>query len=158
MTDANRALPPIDAAERFAVEEVIKRFGLSIDLRDWDMFGACLDDSVLMDLDPKVAKTPDVKLPRKAVVASAKTSFERYDATLHMYSVATVDFDEAGAAVRTNFMANHYREDEPGDRTFVQYGLYLHRLRRQDDARWVVTEWHQTVRFSTGNRALMDRD
>lgn len=150
--------PPIDPADRLAVEEVVKRFGLAIDLREWEMFEACLDDRVLMDLDPRVGKTPDVKLPRKAIVANAKGAFEKYDATLHLYSIATVDFFPDDAAVRTNFVAHHYRDDEPGDRVFTQYGMYLHRLRRDEDRRWVITEWHQDVRFATGNRALMDRD
>ncbi|MBM2577971.1 nuclear transport factor 2 family protein [Jannaschia sp. Os4] len=158
MPDDAPAMRPADPATRLAVEDVIKRFGLGIDLRDWDMFEACLDDRVLMDLDPRVGETPDLKLPRKAIVANAKGEFEKYDETLHLYSVASVVFDADGAAVRTNFVAHHYRADEPGDRTFVQHGMYLHRLREAGDGRWVITEWHQDVRFSVGNRALMDRD
>ena len=119
MNDGTRPVSPIDAAERFAVEDVIKRFGLAIDLRDWEMFEALFDDLVLMDLDPRVAPTPDMKLPHAAVVKSAKESFAKYDATLHHYSVAAVEFENHQATVRTNFTANHYRADEPGDRTFV---------------------------------------
>ena len=157
MSDERRAIPLSDPAERFAVEDVVKRFGLAIDLREWDMFEGCLDTRVLMDLDPKVGQTPDVKLPRKAIRENAKAEFEKYDETLHHYSIATVDFIDGEVSVRTNFIAHHFRRDEPGDRTFVQYGMYLHRLRWNDE-RWVITEWHQWVRFSTGNRALMDRD
>ena len=158
MTQSSRPLPLQPPAERFAVEDVIKRFGLAIDLRDWAMFEACLDDRVLMDLDPRVGDPPDIGLPKKAIVANARNEFEKYDATLHLYSVATLDFDDAGAAVRTNFVAHHYRKDEPGDRVFIQYGIYMHRLtKREDDQRWLITEWHQDVRFATGNRALMDR-
>ena len=157
MSDERRALPLTDAAERFAVEDVIMRFGLGIDLREWDMFEACLDDRVLMDLDPKVGETPDVKLPRKAVRKNAEAEFGKYDETLHHYSIATVDFIDGEVSVRTNFIASHYRDDVPGDREFVQKGMYLHRLRWNDE-RWVITEWHQWVRFETGNRAVMDRD
>ena len=152
----------VDPAARLMVEDVVKRFGLAIDLRDWNLFEACLDDRVLMDLDPRVGDPrvgdpPDVKLPRKAIVANAKGEFE-YDATLHLYSVASAEVDDGDAVVRTNFVAHHYRRDEPGDRVFVQYGMYTHRLRwNGDEKAWRITEWHQDVRFATGNRALMDR-
>ena len=93
MTDDARPVTPIDPTTRFAVEAVVKRFGLAIDLRDRDVFGACLDDRVLMDLDPRVAETPDAKLPREAIVENARGEFEKYDATLHLYSIAAVDMD-----------------------------------------------------------------
>lgn len=53
----------------------------------------------------------------------------------------------------------HIRRGVPGDSSFVQRGLHLRRLRRrEEDARWAITEWHQDARWGEGNRAVKDRD
>ena len=142
--------------DRESIRSLISHFALGIDFRDWDAFASCFTDTVSVKLDPRTAPSPPTPVPIAVWMKIARASFEPYDSTHHLVRTYAIEVNGAEAKALSYFQASHFRANPDGGPTFVQKGTYLHSCRRTE-AGWRISGWEQTVRWGTGNRAVLDR-
>ena len=142
--------------DRESIRNLVLRFALCIDYRDWDAFAACFTPMVSVKLDERTAASPPAPVPVDLWKEVAKASFAPYDSTHHLVQPYSIELTgEKGQAI-SYFQASHYRANPDGAPTFVQKGMYHHRFERTT-AGWRISGWEQTVRWGSGNRAVLDR-
>ena len=118
-------------ADRIALQDVMLKYAMGVDERDYDLYRSCFADDVeVLDFGSEPVHGRD------AWLAYVKKALERYNATQHMLGpqLATVDGDTAHA--RTDVQALHYLK-EPQGSTFTLWATYETDMVRIDGA-WKI--------------------
>jgi 3-phenylpropionate/cinnamic acid dioxygenase small subunit len=126
-----------EVADRLAVSDVLTRYALAMDTRDWELLASCFTEDARLDYD-----TSGV-FGRKDFVEHCAEGLAKMKATQHCVTnhVVVLDGDHAGAT--SYVIAQHVREN---DATFTLGGTYHDELVRSGPdwriaSRRFVTSW-----------------
>ena len=139
--------------DRVAIIDVLCRYAVSIDRRQWDDFASCFADEV--DLSVIRTRGEWVRWALPDLVQRLRKVFESYSATQHLSAnhQVTVRGDEAVAWSTLN--ATHYVKDMPGGEFQQQVGYYEHHFVRDGD--WRIAGVRQVEHWQVGNQRIFDR-
>ena len=111
--------------DRTAISEVVVKYGLAVDRRDWALFADCFTDPV--DTDYSGLGSPAKEWERDAFVESIRLHLSGFTATQHISPNHLVAFDEQDPdrAICTSYMyAQHYLEGSPNGDFYLARGFY----------------------------------
>jgi hypothetical protein len=136
--------------DRALVTDVVSRFAVALDTRDWPLLRRCLADPVEVDYPDSVG----VATFRAAdLVATAEAFFGRLDATQHISANHQVSVDGDRATCWSTLHAAHFLAHAGVTPVQRQIGYYRNVLARDgEDWRIVRTEQHQG--WTEGNAAV----
>lgn len=138
--------------DRARITDVINRFAIALDTRDWPLHRTCFADVVTFDYP--------VSGGHRVLTADdlAKTSppfFLYFNATQHIAANHHIEIDGDAALCVSTLHAQHYRADADGGPLQKQIGYYRNRLQRDGDD-WKIFHTTQLVRWSEGNQAMFE--
>jgi ketosteroid isomerase-like protein len=137
--------------DRAAIIDVITRFAVSLDRRDWAGLRACLADQVQLDYPDSVGVAT---VGGDDLVAIARRFFGRLDATQHVSANHQVAIDGDRASCTSTLLAQHFLTGCDGGETQRQVGYYVNDLARGADGEWRIVRSAQQVSWSDGNPAV----
>lgn len=144
MTDILR-----DLLDREAIRDVVTRYALSFDARDWAMQRACFTDEIEMDFSASIG----VGLTRMAAdewVGGVRPFFEALPATQHIALVQSITLASDDAQARSLLHAQHYLPNAKGGPLQRMVGWYDNWLIRTRDG-WRIRKMVQHVDWNEGN-------
>ena len=139
-----------DVRARQAINELLVRYVLGLDHRDWAAVAACFAaDAAFIHPGGRADGA-------EAIVGRARAALEQLDASQHLLGsiLVTVAGDEAQAT--SYFHAQHVRAAAPGGALYVIAGSYDDRLRLSADG-WEIVERVQGYSWRSGNPAVIVR-
>lgn len=139
--------------DREQIVQLISNMGLLTDARDWNAVVALFADTVEVDYTSLNGGEPQ-QLPPEQLVEGWREHLERLQATHHLIANHVVEIDGDEAAVATNVTATHVAPNASGGPLWTVGGRYDLRVRRGPDG-WRITALTLTVRWATGNQAIM---
>ena len=136
--------------DRSEISELVSRFAISLDIRDWDLFRSILTDPIEMDYPDSAGSGT---FPLDDLIEVGSSFFGRLDATQHISANHQITIDGDEATCISTLHAQHYRsaEDDPVQR---QIGFYKNYLRRLDG--WRIWRSEQRTSWSDGNPAVFE--
>lgn len=140
----NPALPAADIA---AAIEVINRFTLSADARDWGTAIGCLHDFVDFTAQPA---QPAATIPAFELVEQIKSAVLRFDATQHLVTNHVVASAPDGMTCTVSFRYEHLRDG----RCWTLGGRQEYRLARAAIS-WQITGIAMRSTWQHGDRSLV---
>jgi hypothetical protein len=140
-----------DVQDRAAIIDVVTRFAVSLDHRDWAGLRACLADEVELDYPDSVGVAT---VAGDDLVATARRFFGRLDATQHVSANHQVAIDGDRASCTSTLLAQHFLAGCDGGETQRQVGYYVNDLARGADGGWRIARSAQRVSWSDGNPAV----
>ena len=139
--------------DRQRISEVMLRFGRGLDLHDWEMYAATLDDEFEVDFfdltgSPAAVTTPDA-WSRFAKACLAKL------VVMHQYSNFHINLrgDEADGVFY--HVSRHRFPNRHGDDHYTQYGWYENTFRRTSEG-WKISKLTHKFQWCEGNPTLID--
>jgi len=149
MTDAEKLQWLYDRAQ---IIDVVTRFAVALDTRDWALHRTCFADTVTFEYPAsgghRVLKASDL-------VHTSPPFFEHFDATQHLSTNHQIEIEGDRAVCTSTLHARHFRGSESPEPLQVQIGYYRNHLQRQDDG-WKIFLSEQLVFWSEGNQALFN--
>jgi hypothetical protein len=137
--------------DRAAIIDVVTRFGVSLDVRDWEGLRACVADQVELDYPDSVGVAT---IAGDDLVATAQRFFGRLDATQHVSANHQIALDGDRAVCTSTLLAQHFLAGCDGGETQRQVGYYVNDLARAEDGGWRIVRSAQQVSWSDGNPAV----
>jgi hypothetical protein len=136
-------------ADRLEINDVLHRYALALDSRDWELLRSCFTaDAVAVYFDPA-----DSNEGVDAIVARCWSALQGLDASQHMIGTALASVDGDTASATCYLHAQHVFRGAPGGDHYLIAGRYEDRLVRTD-AGWRIQ--HRTLHFSwsRGNQGV----
>jgi len=137
--------------DRMAISEVVVKYGLGVDRRDWALFADCFTDPV--DTDYSGLGSPAKEWERDAFVENIRVHLSGFTATQHISPNHLVAFDEQDPdrAICTSYMyAQHYLEGSPNGDFYLARGSYDNHMLRSAEG-WRIQRIVQHVFWQEGN-------
>ena len=139
--------------DRDQVVELVSRLGLLVDARDWGGLRELFCDEV--DLDYTSLNGGEAqRLSPDDIVGAWRANLMPLAATQQLIANHLVKLDSDEAAVTTNVTATHVASEATGDPLWTVGDRYDLRVRRSED-QWRIAALTLTVRWATGNQAVM---
>jgi len=140
-------------ADRIAVEDVMHRYALAIDSKDWALLERVFADRLTADFRSFGVKNA-FEGTRAEWIANVRGTIDGMDATQHMMANHLYDIDGDRATGTTYIRALHVcRNDWGGDRYTIG-GYYDVTMARQADG-WRITTYALNVTWSEGDRHVL---
>ena len=134
--------------DRALISERVIKYALSVDRRDWKMFGECFTDPVYIDHSENglVAR----EYARDDFVAIVREAVSSFAATQHLSPNHVIEFDPSDpdtATCYSSMYAQHYRPgDEDGSLVLLR-GSYTNQMVRTSDG-WRIARQIQHFGWS----------
>jgi ketosteroid isomerase-like protein len=146
MTDSEKLQLMFD---RMQIGEVIHRYPVSIDARDWKLFRSIFTDEIQVYLGP-----PKDELKMRTVNADKFAEqvtqvISRFDVTQHFLTDYHVEVNGDEAVCMSYMQARHFKQGQP---TWDMGGYYTYRLRRVGDT-WKIPQYSLTVTWEENRPA-----
>jgi hypothetical protein len=123
--------------DRSAVEELLLRYAMSVDLRDWELFRSCFGDRVRVRCEPPTADVPDGPVTPDEWAALAGRALGPARAGQHYYSIFPVRLEDDEAETVMYYRAG---AGDAFDAPASEHRAYLtHRCRRTRSG-WKIAE------------------
>jgi 3-phenylpropionate/cinnamic acid dioxygenase small subunit len=136
--------------DRQDIAELLARYVLSLDARDWDTTASCF-------LPEAVFVHPGGQVDGAAgVVARARKALEPLTGSQHLLGSVLVEVDGGEARATSYFHAQHVRVGAEGGDLYVIAGTYRDRLVRSSDG-WKIAHRTQDYTWRDGNPAVIVR-
>lgn len=117
-------------AERVRIIELVNRFGMAIDLRDWESFRSLFANPVEFDYS-SIGETAGTLQPDD-IVSTARRDLGGFQATQHMITNHQVEVLNDAATCYAHVRAQHFLPNDLGEPTFEMGGYYTVGLVRTD--------------------------
>jgi hypothetical protein len=153
VTAENRDQVLAELLDRQRISEVMLRFGRGLDLHDWDMYAATLDDEFDVDFFDLTGQKPTRTDP-KTWATFASACLEKL-VVHHQYSNFAITIDGDSADGTFYYIARHYWPNKFGHDDYTQYGWYENSFRRTADG-WKISKLKHGFQWSDGNPTLID--
>ena len=152
MTDAEKLQYLLDRAE---IHDVVVRYALAIDMRDWALYATCFTDEVEMDLTElrDEGDNPRYEKYSRADWVKLVTTLERYKATQHVNTNFTIAVEGDEATCVSYIHAQLYAPDGRVESTWEIIGYYTWDLARTPDG-WRIRRVKEWPRWLAGARSL----
>ena len=139
--------------DREKAVELLNRFGITIDRRDWNSYTRLFANSV--EFDYSAIGNASGTFSPKEITQNARGFFSSLDATQHAITNHQVDVKEKDCYFQVYVRAMHFLEKADGEPWFEIGGYYDGKLIRQD-AEWKISQWKFSVYWSRGNEKLFE--
>lgn len=136
--------------DRADISEVVIRYCLTVDRKDWTAFGQCFTDTVLTGYQ---GGKPTGSTSRAELVGVISEALDGFDLTQHLSTnhVITFDADDPDRAVCTSAMyAQHQLVGSPNGEDYLLRAIYTNHLRRTDRGWRIEGIWTER-RWEDGN-------
>lgn len=153
VTQQNRDQVLTELLDRQRIGEVMLRFGRGLDLHDWDMYAATLDDEFDVDFTDLTGMPPARSNP-KDWAEFASVCLERL-VVHHQYSNFSIDISGDEAVGVFYYIARHRMPSRHGGDDYTQYGWYDNSFRKTDSG-WKITKLKHSFQWCDGNPTLID--
>lgn len=137
-----------------AVMRAVADLGLLVDAQDWDGLVALFSEAVEVDYTSLNGGEP-ATMPPAELVGGWRQLLEPLDATQHLIGNLSVALDDDRATCAGNVTATHVKANATGGPHWTVGGRYDLSL-VNTPAGWRITALTLTVRWASGNRAIMD--
>jgi hypothetical protein len=136
--------------DRALITDVVVRFAIALDTRDWPLLRSCLAARVEVDYPDSVGIA---EFTADELAATADGFFSRLDATLHISANHLIEIDGDRATCRSTLHAAHYLAAAGDDSVQRQIGYYRNVLER-DGEQWRIVRTEQHQGWTEGNPAV----
>jgi hypothetical protein len=146
MTDSEKLQLLFD---RVQIGEVIHRYPVSIDARDWKLFRSIFTDEIQVYLGPPI------QTPRLRIVSADKFAeqvigvISRFDVTQHFLTDYHVEVNRDEAVCLSYMQARHFKQGQP---TWDMGGYYTYHLIRVGEG-WKIPKYTLTVTWEENRPA-----
>jgi hypothetical protein len=139
--------------DRLDAAEVVYRYALGIDTRDWTLYRSIFADEVDIDFSSYNGR-PAQRMSTDTWVARLRQQFTGLAATQHSMTNPIADVRGDEATVRMYMQAEHVLDDDLASPVFTIGGYYTDQLARVD-GRWLLTGVTLTVLWRRGDPGSM---
>jgi hypothetical protein len=136
------------------LRDLIHRYALGLDTRDWDLWRSIFTDDVVIDLSDYQPDPPPRRLPIDTFLGYTKRLFAGFDATQHFIGTHRFAIDGDRATITAHMRAEHWLTSGQGGDRYTMYGTYTDECVRTADG-WRVSTVKLTLLREEGNRHLM---
>jgi hypothetical protein len=138
--------------DRADIIDLITKYAVSIDTRQWDDLGSCFADRFELYL---VSTGAWVWFDRARIVDYVRHVFTQYDATQHISANHQITIDGDTAVCLSTLNATHHVADDPDGPIQRQFGYYRYELARKPE--WRIVRMRQMLSWQEGNQKIFDR-
>lgn len=128
---------PLSPQDRWEIHDVLARYCVALDTRDWDMLKEVFTETAVCDYGKHGQPSG-----MTAIVDRLRTALQPFDVTQHLIGTSLVTATPAGAHGRTYLVAQHTRRGAPDGENYTIAGTYLDELVRTPGG-WRIT--HRTL-------------
>ncbi len=138
--------------DRAEISDVIHRYAMAIDTRDWKLFRTCFTDDVVADATSFI---PDLVVTgADEWVAWVAAGINGLDATQHIITNHAHDIEGDSAKCSSYMHAQHVLKNDLGSDQYLLAGHYNYHMARTPDG-WKIKSYVVTVSWASGNAALI---
>jgi SnoaL-like domain len=146
MTDGEKLQLLLDRAN---IGEVIHRYPVSIDARDWKLFRSIFPDEIQVYLGPPIDPPKLRTISADKFTERVTQVISRFDVTQHFLTDYHVEVNGKDAVCLSYMQARHFKQGQP---TWDMYGYYTYRLIRVGDS-WKIPKYTLTVTWEDNRPA-----
>ncbi|MGO9059737.1 MAG: nuclear transport factor 2 family protein [Candidatus Binataceae bacterium] len=141
---ANQKLQVLE--DRAAIAEVMQRYGMSIDTRDWAALRSCFADEMEIDLSatPFGSGRPLIPMSGDAWLESIKRIVSQFAVTQHMISPYHIDVDGDRAVCLAYLQACHFPPECKDEKSVWGLGGYYTNTMLRTSEGWKILIWKLT--------------
>ena len=141
------------STDKIKIIELINRFGMSIDLRDWSSFRSLFTEQVKFDYSSigEVAGT----LSADEIVNTARQDLGGFQTTQHLISNHLIEVKNDTATANAHVRAMHFLPNEVKDPLLEMGGYYTASLVLMD-SNWKIKSWKFDILWSRGDLELFE--
>lgn len=137
-------------ADRLAIDDILTRYALAVDRRDWLAYRTCFSTDAVIDY----TSAGGIRGGLEEVVAWLAQVMPIFSMTQHLVTNRTIEIDGDEARAHSYFFNPLAVTDAEGKQTlYFDGGTYSDRLRRQTDG-WRIYERLETSAYTTRTAAL----
>lgn len=137
--------------EREQAVELLNRFGITIDQRDWDSYANLFADSV--EFDYSAIGNVSGTFSAEEITQNARGFFGSLDATQHVITNHQISLGAEGCNFQVYVRAMHFLEKAQGEPWF-EIGGYYEGMLTKKEKNWKISRWKFSVYWSRGNENL----
>jgi 3-phenylpropionate/cinnamic acid dioxygenase small subunit len=156
VTDDPDALVPLvrRLADESDLRDLIHRYALGLDTRDWDLWRSVFADEVTIDMTDYEPEPAPQRLPIATHLAYVQRLFAGFAATQHFIGTHRFVVDGDEATIVAHMRAEHWVDTSQGSDRYTMYGTYTDRCVRTADG-WKMTAVKLRLLREEGNRHVM---
>jgi hypothetical protein len=142
--------------DRVSIGECVIRYGLAVDLRDWEMFAGVFTDPINTGYDSE--GVPSGTTTRNDFVARVATALNGFTTTQHLTPNQVIEFDPDDpdrAVCISSMYAQHLLEHSPNGDYYLLRAIYTDYMRRTSKG-WRIEGIDTRNRWEEGNLAAVD--
>ena len=136
------------------LRDLIHRYALGLDTRDWELWRSIFTDDVVIDLSDYEPDPPPRRLPIDRFLGYTQRLFAGFDATQHLIGTHRFAIHGDRATITAHMRAEHWLTSGQGTDRYTMYGTYTDDCVRTPDG-WRVSAVKLTLLREEGNRHLM---
>lgn len=138
--------------DKIEVSEVLHRYCLAIDTRDWDLLATCFTDDC--EADFRSFGSHEIVHGRDTWIAAVRETIHGLDATHHATTNHMSEIDGDDAKLTAYIQAMHWLQNDLGDPEYTVGGYYTCALTRLEEG-WRIASYSLTVTWQRGNRHIL---
>ncbi len=140
-------------ADRLAVQDVMHRYALAIDTKDWRLLEQVFADRLRADFR-SFGVSEAFEGTRAEWIANVRRTIDGMDASQHMMANHLYEIDGDRASGTTYISALHVCRNDLGGDSYTVGGHYGVEMARQADG-WRITAYTLNVTWSAGDRHVL---
>lgn len=134
-----------DLRDRLAIQDVLVRYGTSLDDQDWPRFATCFVPDAVANYGGLGEHTG-----RDKIQSLCEQALAPLDGSQHFISNFEIEIHGDRAKSRCYLMAQHMKKSAPGGPHFLLAGTYRDELIRTDEG-WRITRRELVTTWTEGN-------
>lgn len=138
--------------DRAAITDVVNRYGIAIDRRDWALLRGCFADDIEADFRGFGAR--EVVTGADQWVEAVRATIDGLESSQHTITNHMIEIDGDRATCTAYIRALHHLPNPRGDSLYTIGGYYTEALVRTADG-WKIAKYSLTVTWQTGNRDVL---
>ena len=139
-------------SDRLAIIEIVNRFGIHADWREWDKLRMLFKDEVVSDYSALYGEKQQIKADD--LIEQWKGFLGSMEATQHMITNHVIDLNGDRATCRAHFRAQHILANRNGGDRWMPSGTYLFELEKIGDD-WKIERITLKMLWAQGNQNLL---
>ena len=143
----------ISAAKKIKIIELLNRFGIAIDSRDWDTFSSLFAEEVEFDYSA-IGDIAGV-FPPAEITNNAQKNFGGFQVTQHVITNHQISISDNTAHCKAYVRAMHVLPNDEVESMLEIGGDYLVEL-IQTNSDWKIKSWKFELFWSKGDFTLFD--
>ena len=143
-------------ADEADLRDLIHRYALGLDTRDWELWRSAFTDEVIIDTSDYEPEPPPRRLPVEAYVSFTSRLFAGFEATQHLIGSHRFAIDGDHATITAHFRAEHWASVGQGGDRYTMFGTYVDECERTPGG-WRISSVKLNLLRQEGNREVMRR-